>query len=66
MSARRNRFIKIILNLLINQIYIIWENKEKNVINLLYLNIAGAFNKVLYKKLLYNLKKKGIFEYIIK
>ena len=66
MGARWNKSIKTILNLLVNQIHTIWKNKKKNVVSLLYLNITGVFNKILHKKLLHNLKKKGIPEYIIR
>lgn len=55
----------IIFEFLIKQIYRIWDINYKYIISVLYLNIIGIFDYILYTKLLYNLRKYRLSEYII-
>ncbi len=54
------------LNLLVDQIYIIWDCKIKYVVFMLSLNIIETFNQVLHIRLLHTLKMKRISNYIVK
>ncbi len=53
------------LNLLINQVYIVWDCKIKYIMFMLSLNIIKAFNQVSHIRLLYMLKMKRMLSYII-
>ncbi len=53
------------LNLLVDQIHMIWNCKIKYVAFMLSLNIIKVFNQVLYIRLLHTLKMKRISNYII-
>jgi hypothetical protein len=59
MGGRKNRSIEIALELLIEQIRIIWTSK-KHIATLLSIDILGAFDIVNYIRLLEILKKKGL------
>ncbi len=54
------------LNLLVDQIHMIWDCKIKYVTFMLSLNIVEAFNEVSHIRLLHTLKMKRISDYIIK
>ncbi len=65
MRARCKQFVILILDLLINQVHIVWSCKIKYVAFMLSLNIIKAFNQVLHIRLLYTLKMKKMLSYII-
>ena len=66
MGARKNRSTETALELLTEQIHTIWGSKGENVASLLCLDVSGAFDKVSHTRLLHNLKKKAVPEYIIR
>ncbi len=66
MKARRKRFMISTLNLLVNQIHIIWDCKIKYIAFMLSLDIVEAFNWVLHVRLLHTLKMKRTSDYIVK
>lgn len=49
---------------LIEQIYKAWDNGQ--VVNLLLLDISGAFDHVSHSKLLHNLRKRKVDEKIVR
>jgi len=53
--------MKIILDLLVNQIHEIWRD-EDHVISLLFLDITGAYDRVVYSRLVHVLQVKEIPE----
>ena len=53
------------LDLLVNQVHIIWDCKIKYVIFMLSLNIIKAFDRVLHIKLLHMLKMRRMSSYIV-
>ncbi len=53
------------LNLLVDQIHMIWDCKIKYIVFMLSLNIVEAFNQVLHVRLLHTLKMKRISDYIV-
>ncbi len=63
--ARRKRFMISTLNLLVDQIHMIWDCKIKYVTFMLSLNIIEAFNQVLHVRLLHTLKMKRTSNYIV-
>jgi len=66
MKMRCKWFMISTLNLLINQVHMIWDCKIKYIAFMLSLNIIKAFNQVLHIKLLHTLKMKRISDYIVK
>ena len=46
MKIRRKKFIELILKIIINAIYIVWDYEKNNVINLLLLNVINVFDNV--------------------
>ncbi len=56
----------LMLDLLIDQVHIVWDCEIKYVIFMLSLNIVEAFNQVSHVKLLHTLKMKRMLSYIIK
>jgi len=66
MKAKCKQFMILTLNLLINQVHIMWDCEIKYVIFMLSLNIVEAFNQVSHVKLLHTLKIKKMLSYIIK
>ncbi len=66
MKVRCKWFMILTLNLLVDQIYMIWGCKIKYVAFMLSLNIIKAFNQVLHIRLLHTLKMKRISDYIVK
>ncbi len=65
MKVRCKWFMISTLNLLVNQIYMIWDCKIKYIMFMLNLNIIKAFNQVLHIRLLYTLKMKKTSDYIV-
>lgn len=54
------------LKLLMKQVHIIWKCDRKNVTTILSLNVTETFDHVNYKKLIHNLHKRHISEYLTK
>jgi len=61
MGAREKRSTETALDLLVNQVQTVWQTKG-NVASLLSLDITGAFNRVVRKRLWHVLRVKGIPE----
>jgi retron-type reverse transcriptase len=59
MGNRKNRSTDVALDLLIEQIYTVWQEKDQAA-SVLSLDIAGAFDTVDHKRLLDNLRKKKV------
>ncbi len=66
MRVRRKQFVILTLDLLVDQIHMIWDCKIKYVTFMLSLNVVKAFNQVLHIRLLHTLKMKRISDYIVK
>ncbi len=64
-SERRKKTDKTTLKLFIKQIHIIWNMSKNKIIILLNLNVIEAYNHVSKKKLIHNLRKKRISNWII-
>ncbi len=65
MRARCKWFMILTLNLLVDQIHMIWDCKIKYVVFMLSLNIIKVFNQVLHVRLLHTLKMKRTSDYIV-
>ena len=65
MKAKCKQFMILTLNLLINQVHMIWDCKIKYVVFMLSLNVVEAFNWVLHIRLLHTLKMKKTSDYIV-
>ncbi len=65
MRTRCKQFMISALNLLVDQVYAVWDCKRKYVIFMLSLNITEAFNHVLHIKLLHTLRIRRISNYIV-
>ncbi len=65
MRVRYKWFMILILNLLVNQIHMIWDCEIKYIAFMLSLNIVEAFNWVLHIRLLHTLKMKRTSDYIV-
>ena len=59
-EARKGRSVETALELITDAVYTVWSIGGANIASLLLLDVARAFDNVLYKRLLYNLKVKGI------
>ena len=59
-GARKGRSVETALELITDVVYIVWSIGGANIASLLLLDVARAFDNVLYERLLYNLKVKGI------
>ena len=59
MGAREKRSTETALDLLVNQVQTVWQTKG-NVASLLSLDITGAFDRVVRKRLTHVLRAKGI------
>ena len=64
-GARKERSIETTLELITDAVYIVWSIGGANIASLLLLDITRAFDNILYKRLLYNLKVKGILIQIV-
>ena len=65
MKVRCKWFVISTLNLLVDQVHIMWDCKIKYVIFMLSLNIVKAFNRVLHIRLLHTLKMRKTSNYIV-
>ena len=64
MSARRDRGTESALELLVEQIHTIWNQGGNRVASILCLDVAGAFDNVSHQRLIHNLRKRKIPEWI--
>ncbi len=64
-KARCKQFVISTLDLLVDQIHMIWDCKIKYVAFMLSLDIIKAFNQVLHVRLLHTLKMKRTSDYIV-
>ncbi|KAI0997711.1 hypothetical protein K3495_g10478 [Podosphaera aphanis] len=64
MGARPKRSTISAVELLTEQIHTIWGKDKKKVASLLSLDISGAFDNVSHKRLIHNLRDKGIPKWI--
>jgi predicted RNA binding protein with dsRBD fold (UPF0201 family) len=65
MSERRKRTCETTLKLFTKQIHIVWNMNKNKVATLLNFDVTEAYDHVSRKKLIYNLRKKRISEWII-
>ena len=65
MGARKGRSVETALELITDAVYIVWSIGGANIASLLLLDITRAFDNVLYERLLYYLKIKGILIRIV-
>jgi len=65
MRTRCKQFVISMLNLLVDQVHIMWDCKIKYVIFMLSLNVVEAFNQVLHIRLLHTLKMRRTSSYIV-
>ncbi len=66
MRARRKRFVISALNLLVDQVHVVWGCEIKYVAFMLSLNITETFDHVLHTRLLHTLRMKRTSNYIVK
>ena len=59
-GARKGRSTETAFETIVNAVHTVWDCGKKNVASLLSLDMAGAFDNVSYKRLLYNLRAKGV------
>jgi hypothetical protein len=64
MGARPGRSTETALDLLLQQVYVAWQT-GKGVASLLSLDMTGAFDRVVPARLLHNLRKRKIPEWIV-
>ena len=64
-GARKGRSVETALELITDTIYIVWSIGGANIASLLLLDVIRAFDNILYERLLYNLKVKGILIRIV-
>jgi hypothetical protein len=65
MSERKNRSCETTLKLLIEQIHTMWNMKKDKITTLLSMNVVDAYDYVFRERLLHNLRKKDISNWII-
>ena len=63
-GARRDKSTETALELLTEQVYIVWKQGNNKVAILLSMNVAGAFDTVSHQRLIYNLQRRKIPEWI--
>jgi hypothetical protein len=66
MSDRKNRSCEIALKLFIEQIHIVWNMKKNKITTLLNMNVIDVYDHVFKDKLLHNLRKRDISNWIIR
>ncbi len=66
MSDRKNRSCETALKLLIEQIHIVWNMKKDKIATLLSMNVIDAYDHVSRDRLLHNLRKRDISDWIIR
>ena len=64
MNVRKDRNTNSVLKLLMEQIHFIWNQEKHKIISILCLNVAEIFDHVFHSKLIHNLRKRKIFEWI--
>ena len=65
LADRKGRSVETALESITDAVYIVWSIGGANIASLLLLDIARAFDNILYERLLYNLKVKGILIRIV-
>ena len=65
MGARKGRSVETTLESITDAVHIVWSIGGANIASLLLLDVARAFDNVLYERLLHNLKVKGILIRIV-
>jgi len=65
-GARRNRSTETAIETITSAVYTVWNSGERFVASLLSLDVAGAFDKVSHRRLLHNLRLKGVPTLIVK
>jgi hypothetical protein len=65
MRRRRKRICETTLKLFIEQIHTIWNMSRDKMITLLSMNVADAYDHVSRKRLIHNLRKKEISNWIV-
>jgi hypothetical protein len=60
------RLTETALHLLTEKVYIIWAENKPRIASILSLNVADAFDRVLYTRLAHNLRKRKILENLVK
>jgi hypothetical protein len=65
MSVRSERSIETVLELLTKQIHIVWDQSTNRIITLLSLNVIETFDTVSHSRLIHNLPKRKISQWII-
>jgi hypothetical protein len=65
MNVKSKKFIETTLELLTKQIHIVWEQNTNRIIILLSLNVVEAFDIVFHSRLIHNLRKRKISQWII-
>jgi hypothetical protein len=66
MGARKKRSTLSAIRLLNSSIQTAWRAKPGSVVSMLSLDLAGAFDNVSHKRLLWSLKMKALPDWIIK
>jgi hypothetical protein len=66
MNDRKNRSCETALKLLIEQIHIVWNMKKDKIATFLSMNVIDVYDHVFKNKLLHNLRKKDISNWIIR
>ena len=64
MGARRMRSIETALQLITEKVHTIWGAKRHRVATLLSLDVSGAFDRVSHTRLIHNLRKRRIPEWV--
>jgi hypothetical protein len=65
MRCRKNRSTETTLKLLIEQIHTVWEQRTNRVITLLSLNVASVFDTMSHVRLIHDMRKRKISNWII-
>jgi hypothetical protein len=66
MNERKNRNCETALKLLIEQIHTVWNMKKDKIATLLSMNVIDVYDHVFRDRLLHNLRKKDISDWIIR
>jgi hypothetical protein len=66
MSDRKNRSCETALKLFIEQIHIVWNMKKDKITTFLSMNVIDVYDHVFKNKLLHNLRKRNISNWIIR
>jgi hypothetical protein len=66
MNDRKNKSCETALKLLIEQIHIVWNMKKDKITTFLSINVIDVYDHIFKNKLLHNLRKKDISDWIIR